>query len=199
MIHSIKRLKRIFDLAIVITVAPFACVVCFLVAIPISIEAKASPFFLQRRLGYRQRPFLLLKLRTMHPDTPAGGSHEIGVKTILKCGRILRKLKIDELPQLWNVLRGDMSLVGPRPGLEMQMELAKFREKYSVFELFPGITGVSQVHGLDMSTPDLLAQMDATYLGSWSLRRDLKILVQTVLGRGSGDAASRGVVENWRP
>ncbi len=193
-----SSLKRIFDLAIAIAIAPFAFIVCALATLPILVESKASPFFWQRRLGYHQRPFDLLKLRTMHPNTPVGGSHEIGPNSILKCGRMLRKLKIDELPQLWNVVRGDMSLVGPRPGLEIQTELAKARQDHRVFELLPGITGVSQVRGLDMSTPELLAEMDATYLGPWRVKRDLEILGQTLFGRGSGDAAAKGAVEDTR-
>jgi O-antigen biosynthesis protein WbqP len=193
-----KTSKRIFDLVIVSAIAPFAVFACLLAALPILIESKASPFFWQRRLGYRQQPFILLKLRTMHPNTPVGGSHEIGQNSILKCGRILRKLKIDELPQIWNVVRGDMSLVGPRPGLEIQTELAKARHDRNVFELLPGITGVSQIKGLDMSTPELLAQIDSTYLGPWSAKRDLQILGQTLFGRGSGDAAAKGIAEDIR-
>jgi len=193
-----KSSKRIFDLVIVSTIAPFAVFACLLAALPILMESKASPFFWQRRLGYRQQPFLLLKLRTMHPNTPMGGSHEIGQNSILKCGRLLRKLKIDELPQIWNVVRGDMSLVGPRPGLEIQTELAKARHDRNVFELLPGITGVSQIKGLDMSTPELLAQIDSTYLVPWSAKRDLQILGQTLFGRGSGDAAAKGAVEDPR-
>jgi O-antigen biosynthesis protein WbqP len=88
-------------------------------------------------------------------------------------------------------LTGDMSLVGPRPGLPLQEELTTARRHFSVFELLPGITGVSQIAGMDMSSPWDLAKLDATYNQSWRVDRDLNILCQTILGRGSGDAATK--------
>ena len=128
----------------------------------------------------------------MSIGTAEGASHEIGTATVLRVGRLIRKLKIDELPQLWNVLIGDMSLVGPRPGLPVQLELTEARRALGVFALRPGITGVSQVAGLDMSTPWQLAESDARYLGSWRAGRDLQILWQTASGGGRGDAAIGG-------
>jgi lipopolysaccharide/colanic/teichoic acid biosynthesis glycosyltransferase len=186
-------MKRIFDLLIALLAAPLALVICLIAAIPIAIECRASPFFLQERLGLRERPFKLLKLRTMHTNTPPGGSHEIGQAAILKSGSVIRKFKIDELPQLWNVIAGHMSLVGPRPGLAVQLELTEARRKHCVFGLIPGITGISQVNGIDMSTPWKLAESDARYGGDWSLREDFDLLVRTALGGGSGDAARSNV------
>ena len=184
--------KRILDCGIVLLAFPLAALVCALCAIPVWIEGRANPFFLQTRLGRSERPFWLLKIRTMSAGTAQGASHEIGTSTVLRVGRIIRKLKIDELPQLWNVLTGDMSLVGPRPGLPNQLELTEARRAHGVFALRPGITGVSQVAGLDMSTPWKLAENDAHYLGSWRARRDLHILWQTIGGGGRGDAAVGG-------
>jgi O-antigen biosynthesis protein WbqP len=181
--------KRIFDCGIALLALPPASLLCVLCAIPVWIEGRANPFFLQSRLGRRERPFNLLKIRTMSAGTVQGASHEIGTSTVLRVGRLIRRLKIDELPQLWNVLTGDMSLVGPRPGLPVQRELTEARRAHGVFELRPGITGVSQVAGLDMSTPLKLAESDARYLGPWSAGCDLLILWRTVSGSGRGDAA----------
>jgi len=102
-------------------------------------------------------------------------------------GRWLRRLKLDELPQLWNVLRGDMSLVGPRPCLPSQTELIAERRARGVYALRPGITGVAQVAGVDMSDPPRLAALDATYLATVSAAADLRLLLATVRGAGRGD------------
>jgi O-antigen biosynthesis protein WbqP len=182
-------MKRLFDFVLGLVLVPVAFVACLLVALPIAIEARASPLFFQTRLGLRERPFRLLKLRTMHVATPSVASHEVGTSSILVTGRLLRRLKIDELPQIWNVLNGTMSFVGPRPGLPNQHELTEARRRHDVFALVPGITGVAQIAGIDMSTPEKLAVADKTYDTRWSLARDLRILWATGTGAGSGDAA----------
>lgn len=184
-------MKRFFDLIVSCSVLPFAIPICLLATISIWIECKASPFFWQVRLGRNEIPFRLLKLRTMAVDTIQAASHEVNQQQILKVGRIIRAIKIDEIPQLWNVLTGDMSLVGPRPGLPLQEELTTARRHFNVFELLPGITGVSQIAGVDMSSPWDLAKLDATYNHSWRVDRDLNILWRTILGSGSGDAATK--------
>jgi O-antigen biosynthesis protein WbqP len=183
--------KRAFDLLVSLLAAPFALVLCGLMAIPIALESRASPFFLQWRLGQHEKQFRILKLRTMHIHAPTRASHMVGSEFVLKTGKIARLTKIDELPQLWNVLAGRMSLVGPRPGLPSQTELTNERRANGVFALKPGITGVSQIAGLDMSTPKALAIFDATYPKEWSAMRDLKILCLTALGNGQGDAANK--------
>jgi lipopolysaccharide/colanic/teichoic acid biosynthesis glycosyltransferase len=191
--YSMPWQKRALDLAVALALLPFAALLCGLLAIAIAIECRGAPFFMQTRVGRYEKSFRLLKLRTMAIGTATGASHEVGTATILQSGKLLRKLKIDELPQLWNVLAGDMSLVGPRPGLPTQAELTACRRAAGVYALTPGITGAAQVQGIDMSTPELLANVDATYIGPWSLRRDLSILVQTIFGGGRGDAASSSV------
>ncbi|MDI1325506.1 MAG: sugar transferase [Brevundimonas sp.] len=182
-------MKRIFDVILALALAPVAVVACALVALPIALEARASPLFFQTRLGLRERPFRLLKLRTMHAATPNLPSHGVGANSILFTGRLLRRLKIDELPQVWNVLNGTMSFVGPRPGLPNQTDLTEARREHNVFALVPGITGVAQIRRIDMSTPQLLAEIDKTYGHAWSIKRDLRILWATASGAGSGDAA----------
>ncbi len=184
-------MKRAFDLGLTFLALPFALPICLAAAIAIWFECKASPFFWQVRLGRHEVPFRLLKLRTMAANTVQAASHEVNSQQILKVGRVIRKIKIDEIPQLWNVLRADMSLVGPRPGLTIQDELTRARRASNVYELMPGITGVSQIAGLDMSSPWELAKLDASYNQPWRLDRDISILYQTILGKGSGDAATK--------
>lgn len=146
-----------------------------------------SPIFRQQRVGRNKRPFTLVKFRTMKPDTAHVASHLASSSAITPFGGFLRKTKLDELPQLWNVLWGDMSLVGPRPCLFNQQELIDEREQRGVLTARPGITGLAQVNDIDMSTPVLLAETDAKMLQSLTLGNYFKYIVMTVAGKGSGD------------
>lgn len=146
-----------------------------------------SPIFRQTRVGRHKKPFTLIKFRTMKPDTASVASHLASVDAITPFGRFLRRTKLDELPQLWNVLRGDMSLVGPRPGLFNQTELTAARERYGIYNARPGITGLSQVNEIDMSTPELLAQTDARMLEQLTIQNYFKYIFMTIAGKGSGD------------
>jgi O-antigen biosynthesis protein WbqP len=121
----------------------------------------------------------------MHQGTKSLPTHEVGEKAITKAGRTLRRLKLDELPQLWNVLKGEMSLVGPRPCLPTQGELIERRRELGVYALRPGITGLAQVRGIDMSDPNKCAAADAEYLKHRSLRLDAEIILKTLGGRKS--------------
>jgi lipopolysaccharide/colanic/teichoic acid biosynthesis glycosyltransferase len=123
----------------------------------------------------------------MDPSTPSLATHLASSHTITPLGRFLRRTKLDELPQLWNVLKGEMSLVGPRPGLPNQPELTVAREKLGIFKVRPGITGLPQINGIDMSTPELLAQTDARMIAEMSVCNYFKYIFLTVLGKGSGD------------
>lgn len=149
-----------------------------------------SPLFRQMRVGRYQKPFVLVKFRTMKPGTASVASHLVDGSSITPWGRFLRRTKLDELPQLWNVLKGEMSLVGPRPCLFNQDELVQERAKRGVFEVRPGITGLAQVKGIDMSTPLLLAEIDATMLGNFSLLDYFRYIFFTIAGRGRGDRVS---------
>lgn len=145
------------------------------------------PLFRQERLGRGQQSFILWKLRTMRPETASVASHLVDVSSVTPIGRFLRRTKLDELPQLWNVLSGDMSFVGPRPGLPNQFELTKARKKFGVYSVRPGITGLSQISGIDMSTPELLAQTDARMIAEMSLKNYFKYIFFTIIGKGGGD------------
>lgn len=146
-----------------------------------------SPIFRQQRVGLNQRPFALYKFRTMRPGTPSVATHLAETTAITPFGSFLRRTKLDELPQLWNVLKGNMSLVGPRPCLPSQTELIAERAARGVFEARPGITGLAQIHGIDMSNPEKLAQVDARMIRELDLAHYLHFLLLTVVGRGRGD------------
>lgn len=147
-----------------------------------------SPIFVQERVGRNKKPFKLIKFRTMSIETKSVASHLANNASITKLGSFLRKTKIDELPQLINVLKGEMSLVGPRPNLFNQDELIKEREEQGVYDVLPGITGLAQVQNIDMSTPELLAKTDKQMIDSLTLKDYFKYILMTATGRGSGDA-----------
>lgn len=146
-----------------------------------------SPVFRQVRVGRHQKPFTLVKFRTMKVDTASVATHLASSASITRFGHFLRKTKLDELPQLWNVLKGEMSLVGPRPGLFNQEELTEERVKRGVFDVRPGITGLAQVNEIDMSTPALLAETDQKMIQSLTVVDYFKYIFMTVAGKGAGD------------
>ncbi|WP_072670099.1 sugar transferase [Vibrio injensis] len=150
-----------------------------------------SPIFVQERVGRNKKPFKLIKFRTMSVDTQSVASHLASTSSITKFGAFLRKTKIDELPQLINVLKGEMSLVGPRPNLFNQEELIKERDALGVYDVLPGITGLAQVQNIDMSTPALLAQIDREMIDTLTIKNYFKYIIMTVTGSGSGDAIKK--------
>ncbi|MFA1576249.1 sugar transferase [Vibrio cyclitrophicus] len=154
----------------------------------IGIFDTGAPIFVQERVGRNKRPFKLIKFRTMSVDTQSVASHLSSNSSITKLGVFLRKTKIDELPQLVNVLKGEMSLVGPRPNLFNQTELIKERDTKGVYDVLPGITGLAQVQNIDMSTPELLALTDKQMIDTLTLKDYFKYIIMTATGSGSGDA-----------
>jgi lipopolysaccharide/colanic/teichoic acid biosynthesis glycosyltransferase len=150
-----------------------------------------SPLFRQERVGVNKRPFFLLKFRSMHVNTQGVATHLVQVSAITKWGSFLRKSKLDELPQLFNVLVGDMSLVGPRPNLYNQIELIEERSTRGVYLIRPGITGLAQIQKIDMSTPQLLAETDAKMIDHLNVWYYFKYIFLTVFGKGFGDRVRR--------
>lgn len=146
-----------------------------------------KPVFVQERVGKNKQPFNLYKFRTMSVDTKSVASHLANQASITKFGGFLRKTKLDELPQLVNVLVGDMSLVGPRPNLFNQTELIEERDKRGVYDVIPGITGLAQINEIDMSTPKKLAEVDAEMIESLTVGRYFRYIFATVGGKGQGD------------
>ncbi len=153
-------LIRFFD----ITLALLGLIILlplFLVLLTIVSLDSRSPIFGQLRLGRNRELFRIYKFRSMLIETPDQPTHLVPETQITQVGKWLRYTKLDELPQIWNVLVGDMSLVGPRPGLPSHCDLISAREKLNVFRVRPGITGLSQLLGVDMSDPARLAGFDA--------------------------------------
>lgn len=152
----------------------------------IRLDSEGSPIFAQVRIGTNGRLFTCYKLRTMYTGTSNLPTHQIQKSAVTPLGAHLRRWKIDELPQLYNVLTGDMSLVGPRPCLPSQVGLIKAREQMGVHRVLPGITGLAQVRGIDMSEPEKLAAVDAEYANNATFLGDIKLMIATIVGQGLG-------------
>jgi len=180
-------MKRAFDLVLVLLALPFAALLVLIFGVVVRLTSPGPAIFRQARVGRGERPFICLKLRTMRTDTRNAPSHEVGASGVTPIGSFLRRTKVDELPQLWNILLGNMSFVGPRPCLPSQTALITARRGYGLQAIRPGITGVAQVAGVDMSDPERLAALDATYLADMSLERDLRLILATLRGAGRGD------------
>jgi O-antigen biosynthesis protein WbqP len=146
-----------------------------------------SPIFRQERVGKGKQPFHLMKFRSMHINAPSIATHLANASSITVFGSFLRKSKLDELPQLWNVLVGDMSLVGPRPNLFNQKELIQERDSRGVYSVLPGITGLAQINEIDMSTPQLLAETDAKMIQNLNFLSYFIYIFLTIFGKGFGD------------
>jgi len=183
-------LMRLFD----IFLSLFGLICTFpvlLILVVFSFLDTGAPIFQQKRLGKNQKPFMLIKFRTMRKDTASMPTHLVNPSAATTFGRFLRRTKLDELPQLWNVLKGDMSLVGPRPSLFNQTELVAVRDALGVYCVRPGITGLAQIRGIDMSTPELLAKTDAEMISAMSITNYYKYIFLTVSGKGQGDRVDR--------
>jgi O-antigen biosynthesis protein WbqP len=182
----IRLLDLIFSLVGIVVGAPLFILIWVLCWVD-----TGCPLFRQERVGRKQTPFLLLKFRTMRPDTASVPTHLVDASAVTKLGGFLRRTKLDELPQLLNVLAGEMSIVGPRPCLLKQHELIRERADRGVFVARPGITGLAQINGVDMSTPRLLAETDARMLQDLDIRRYMSYIIQTLTGSGRGDRVRR--------
>ncbi len=153
--------------------------------------SKGPGIFAQPRLGQHQRVFVCYKFRTMVEGTKQAGTHDVSQASVTRLGRFLRGSKIDELPQIWNIFKGELSLVGPRPGLPVQEELTAARAAHGVYGIRPGITGLGQVQGVDMSDPEKLARLDGTYVKTRTLLLDVRIILATAIGKGLGDRTAQ--------
>lgn len=153
----------------------------------IKLDSKGPGVFAQERIGKNGNEFTCYKFRTMHVGTEQRGTHEVSSSSITKIGHFLRKYKLDELPQIMNLMKNEMSLIGPRPCLPNQVELIHERGERGVLNVKPGISGYAQVRNIDMSDPVLLANTDAKYVSLRGLMLDMKIAIQTAFGSGSGD------------
>lgn len=183
--------KRAIDVTICLVLLPMALLICLPAMIAISLEGGGSPLFAQDRVGRNQKIFRLFKLRTMRPNVGDVPSHEVDSMQITRVGAFLRRTKVDELPQILNVLQGNMSLVGPRPCLPSQTLLIEERERRQLYRFASGVTGPGQVQGLDMSNPIILAEVEAQYFRNASCWSDIQLIFRTAIGNGRGDAAPK--------
>ena len=168
-------LRNIICLTGLIVILPFMVIASLF----IFLEDGFPVFFKQKRIGLNKQIFTIYKIRTLKRNAPQVGTHEIEDRYKLTLGRIVRALKLDEFPQLWNVIRGDLNLIGPRPGLESQLALEEARMVQGVFDAKPGITGLAQVLGYDMSTPERLAEVDKFYVNHKSIKLNMIIFLGT--------------------
>ena len=179
--------KRLLDLGAALAIVIFLWWLFILVALAIKLTSKGPAIFAQKRIGQHRRVFTCFKFRTMETGTANVATHDASRASITGIGAFLRKTKLDELPQALNILRGEMSLVGPRPCLPVQEELIAERDQRGVYNVPAGITGLAQVQGIDMSDPQRLAIEDAKYVENRSLCLDLKLILRTATGGGQGD------------
>ena len=184
---SLNRIIRIYDLTIslflVFAFSPILLIIYF-----ICFLESGKPLFVQKRVGKNKQIFNLVKFRSMHFKTPSLASHLVEKKLITRFGRIIRLLKLDELPQLFNVIKGEMSLVGPRPCLPNQTELIKERQIYNIFSVKPGITGLAQVKGIDMADPKKLVEVENYMISNFRQIYYFKYLCLTFYGEGIGES-----------
>ncbi len=182
----LSKIIRFYDLSLsIIILLAFSPI--YLVIFIVCFLESGRPLFIQERIGKHGKPFKLIKFRTMRIETPSVASHLVNENLVTKFGRILRKLKFDELPQIINVIKGDMSLIGPRPCLPNQSELIQQRKARKVFSVKPGITGLAQIKGIDMSNPEKLTKVDEDMIFKFNQFNYFKYLFLTIYGKGYGD------------
>jgi O-antigen biosynthesis protein WbqP len=176
MVQTIIKLVRNFISMIGLI---FIFPILVMVGLFIVVEDGFPIFFKQDRIGKGGKKFKIIKIRTLKKNTPNLGTHDLEKDHMLKNGKWIRKLKLDEFPQLINVMRGDIDIVGPRPGLEMQTKLLDARLSRDIYSIKPGITGLAQILGYDMSDPKKLAEIDEIYIINRSFNLDLLIILGT--------------------
>lgn len=183
-------MKRVFDLVSASALAVVLAPVLLVVALAVRLTSPGPALFRTQRVGRHNALFTMYKFRTMRTDTPQVATHLLAdpARYLSPVGGFLRRTSLDELPQIFNVLKGDMSLVGPRPALFNQDDLVALRTRRGVHELVPGVTGWAQVNGRDELSIPAKVQLDAEYLARRSFWFDMKILVLTAWKavRGSG-------------
>lgn len=189
-----KGLKRVIDFVIslcgLIVLSPVFIILC----VWIKLDSKGPVFFKQKRVGIHKSHFNILKFRTMYIDTPKDmPTHLLAdpEQYITKAGKFLRKTSLDELPQIINILKGEMSIIGPRPALWNQYDLLEERDKYGANDVVPGLTGWAQINGRDELEIDVKAKLDGEYVQKMSFAFDVKCFVGTVFSVLKSD----GVVE----
>ena len=182
-----KIFKKMIDLFFSISILFFFSWLILIISIFIKISSNGPILFVHKRIGKNNVIFSCYKFRTMKQATPISATHKIKKKQVTYIGKFLRKTKLDEIPQVINILKGDMSLIGPRPCIVSQKDIIKVREKYKINKILPGITGLAQINRIDMSDKNMLTKFDYRYLKLRSIISELNIILRTFIGYGSGD------------
>lgn len=181
MYRFVKRASDIvFSILLILVLSPLLLTVMLVLAV----TTRGKPLFKQQRAGKLGKPFEIYKFRTMQIDAPPHmptSDFEDANRYITKFGHFLRRTSIDELPQLWNVLKGDMSFIGPRPVILAEVELLRQRQKRGADQVLPGITGIAQLHGRDLVDLEHKARYDAYYANHLSLWMDVRLVFLTVV------------------
>lgn len=189
-----KYIKRIIDFILSLGGIICLAIPMAIIALAIKLDSKGPVLFKQKRVGLNKTHFMIWKFRTMRTDTPKDApTHELSdpAKWITRVGGILRKTSLDELPQLFNILSGKMSVIGPRPALWNQYDLIEERDKYGANDVRPGLTGLAQISGRDELEIDVKARLDGEYVEKMSLGFDVKCFLGTI----KSVLKSEGVVE----
>lgn len=181
--HHYLVLKRVLDIILALAALFIIVIPMLIISLIMYIDDPGNVIFSQYRVGMGGRRFKLYKLRTMRENTPkymATSEVDDPNRYITRVGRILRRLSIDELPQLFNVVKGDMSIVGPRPLISDEHEIHALRMRFGVYRIRPGLTGLAQIHGRDMVTPADKVRWDVRYLEQFGFWTDVKIVLSTI-------------------
>lgn len=190
-------MKRIFDFSMSLIALIVFSPLIFIISLIIKLTSKGPIFFKQRRIGKDNEEFYILKFRTMRVDTPNVATHLLKdpLVFITPVGKFLRKTSLDELPQLINILKGEMSIVGPRPALYNQYDLKEMRTKVGVHKLVPGLTGWAQINGRDEIPLEEKVNLDKRYMDIQNFFLDIKIIFMTVFKVAKSEGVSEGSVK----
>ncbi len=193
-----QYIKRFIDIVLSLGAIVFLSPVLIVLAVLIKLDSKGPVLFRQKRVGKGKIHFEILKFRTMYADVPKDvPTHLLAdpASKITKIGKFLRKSSLDELPQIFNILKGEMSIIGPRPALWNQFDLIEERDKYGANDVRPGLTGLAQVMGRDELPIDIKARYDGDYVKDISFSNDVKIFFRTIFSVASADGIKEGKQE----
>ncbi len=193
-----KYIKRIIDFTISLLAMIILWPVFLLIAVLIKLDSKGPVLFKQKRVGKNKKHFYILKFRTMRTDTPKDmPTHMLKNPEVFitRVGKLLRKTSLDELPQIINILKGEMSIIGPRPALWNQYDLIEERDKYGANDIYPGLTGWAQINGRDELPIDIKAKYDGEYVEKMSFLFDVKIFFKTIFSVLRSEGVKEGASE----
>lgn len=187
--------KRIIDFSLSLVAMLILWPLFLIIAIIIKIDSKGPVFFKQKRVGKNKEYFYILKFRTMRTDTPNDMPTHLlkdPEAFITKSGKFLRKTSLDELPQIINILKGEMSIIGPRPALWNQYDLIAERDKYNANKVYPGLTGWAQINGRDELPIDIKSRLDGEYVEKIGLLFDIRIFLKTIFSVLKSEGVKEG-------